>query len=246
MKAFWWFRENSIAGIARPGFNAAHWFDLPFDEAVLLGWIGQFPSGSNKLDSFRNHLRTYAPKIYKFHKLNDKSGANAIRIFDHDAGFLDVLGRLNRTTQILNKFEIANDEIHLEQSNDRLKYEVRYLKERGIRTLVSLTEHQHNKEFLQSNFDLYHISIEDLNAPNLKQAQQLAEIIKESRGSNKGLVVHCLAGIGRTSTMLMAAHILMGESSKDLELLLKKQNPTYSLTGPQADFIKSLSTFRSN
>jgi hypothetical protein len=36
MKAFWWFKENSIAGMARPGFNSVRWFDLPFDEALLL------------------------------------------------------------------------------------------------------------------------------------------------------------------------------------------------------------------
>ncbi len=34
MKAFWWFKQDSIAGMARPGFNSVPWFDLP-SEALL-------------------------------------------------------------------------------------------------------------------------------------------------------------------------------------------------------------------
>jgi hypothetical protein len=28
MKAFWWFKENEIAGMARPGINCTRWFDF--------------------------------------------------------------------------------------------------------------------------------------------------------------------------------------------------------------------------
>jgi len=33
MKALWWFKDNQIAGMARPGFNHSQWFDMPFDDA---------------------------------------------------------------------------------------------------------------------------------------------------------------------------------------------------------------------
>ena len=50
------------------------------------------------------------------------------------------------------------------------------------------------------------------------------------------MAVHCLAGIGRASTMLMASHIMLGESADELEQILKKQNPPFLLTGTQGKF----------
>ncbi|OYW07389.1 MAG: 50S ribosomal protein L13 [Acidobacteriia bacterium 12-62-4] len=40
----------------------------------------------------------------------------------------------------------------------------------------------------------------------------MAEIVTAANKNKEKLAVHCLAGIGRTSTMLIAAHILMGKS----------------------------------
>lgn len=237
MKAFWWFREDSIAGMARPGFNSTHWFDLPFHEAVLLGWLGRFSSGSENLGSFRIHLSEYAPKIFRFYGLDQSSGPEALKFFDSPDALKKILGQLASRTQILESFDVSGDRLHFQLSRQQLKAEVDFLKKKGIRQVVSLTERHHQAEELKNHFALQHISIEDLNAPQLEQAHQLVEILKARKG---GLAVHCLAGIGRTSTMLMAAHILMGEAPEEMEALVKKQNPTFVLTGPQGDFIRSL------
>lgn len=58
MKAFWWFKENSIAGMGRPGFNRMSWSDLTFEEDLVLGWFGNRSSGTEKLDSLRKHVRS--------------------------------------------------------------------------------------------------------------------------------------------------------------------------------------------
>lgn len=63
MKAFWWFKENSIAGMARPGFNLVRLADLSFEESVLLGWLGQYSNGRAEMSTFHRHLNTYVPKI---------------------------------------------------------------------------------------------------------------------------------------------------------------------------------------
>jgi atypical dual specificity phosphatase len=106
--------------------------------------------------------------------------------------------------------------------------------------VISLTESHHQVEQLQNHFALHHIGIEDLNAQNLAQVHQLAEIIKSAKSSKARLAVHCLAGIGRTSTMLMASHIVMGERADAMEALLKKQNPKFVLIGSQGEFVRSL------
>ena len=207
MKAFWWFKKNSIAGMGRPGFNAVHWFDLPFDEAVLLGWLGQHSSGTHSLASFRKHLQTYAPRIFKFYGLDDAAGAKVLEVFNENQGVLKVFEKLAHNTKNFRHFEIFENELKFSLSESRLQEEIRFLKSQSIDNIISLTEHHHQKDILQNDFKIHHFSIEDLGAPKLEQVSQLAEVIQKALGKNETMAVHCLAGIGRTSTMLML-HIL--------------------------------------
>jgi len=241
MKAFWWFKEKSIAGMGRPGFNAVHWFDLSFVDALLLGWFGKFSSGIESTHSFRNHLKDHGLRINQFYGVDAETAVRSLKIFDENGGIIERVERLNRRTEVLETFEITDDHLHFQLSERRLRYEVEFLRSHGISRVVSLTESHHQKEFLQEHFELFHIGIEDLGAPNLDQAIQLAEIIKTSTKDQKAIAVHCMAGIGRTSTVLMASHILMGERADDLENLLKRQNPTFIITGDQGKFLRSLS-----
>jgi len=240
MKSFWWFKENFIAGMARPGFNATRWFDIPFSEAVFLGWLGRHSEGREGLESFREHLKSYAPKIFKFYQLDDVTGPKALLSFEDEAEFKRIVESLSKRTGIFKSFEIRGDEFHFELCKTQLNDEVTFLEEKGIKTIVSLTEKHHQKDFLEKKFNLHHIIVEDLNAPNKEQALELAEIVKYAQKKNEKMAVHCLAGIGRTSTMLMASHILMGEKHSELERTLKRQNPYFILTGSQAEFIYSL------
>lgn len=240
MKAFWWFKENAIAGMARPGFNSVHWFDLDFDEAVALGWIGRYSTGTASLESFRSHLKSYVPKIFVFHHLDNESGQKALQAFDKEAKIIEVLDRLNRRSQIFENYELKNGELHFSLCKKRLQLEIDFLRKNGIEKLVTLTEQHHGKHFLQDHFELHHISIEDLNAPNVDQVHQLANVIQDAQRAGQKMAVHCLAGIGRTSTMLMSAHLVLGESFGDLKTRLARQNPRFAFTGVQADFVKSL------
>jgi hypothetical protein len=240
VKAFWWFRENKIAGMARPGFNAVHWFDLPFDEAVLLGWLGKLSSESEAMESFRAHLAEYPPKIARFYGLSPQEGAEALRSFDTPEGIARILGRLVERSLILDDYRVTGESLHFTWGRSRLDAEIGFLKARRIRTVVSLTERHHHREILEENFECHHLAIDDLGAPRIDQVARLAEILGEARVRDEAVAVHCLAGIGRTSTMLMGAHLLMGESLEDLERLLKRQNPAFILTGAQRKFIETL------
>lgn len=241
MKAFWWFKKNSIAGMGRPGFNAVHWFDLPFDEAVLLGWLGQHSSGTHSIESFRKHLQTYAPRIFKFYGLDEVSGSKVLEVFNENQGILGVFEKLAKNTKSFADFEIAENKLKFSLSESRLQEEIGFLKQQGIDNVISLTEHHHQKDILRNDFKVHHFSIEDLGAPKMEQVLALANVIQTALSKNETMAVHCLAGIGRTSTMLMASHIMLGENAAELEQLLKKQNPTFTLVGPQGEFLRSLS-----
>lgn len=241
MRALWWFKDNSIAGMARPGFNATHFFDLPFDEGIFLGWIGQFSQGPVHLALLRKHLETYAPRVFPFFRLTPETGPLALKIFEHPSGIEQVMARVAERTRAFRDYLVHADHLHFSLNEVRVKWEIAQLKKMGVRRIVSLTERHHSRDLLAAHFDLHHLGIEDLNAPSLEQVHDFAEVIQRSMQSKEILAVHCLAGIGRTSTMLMAAHLTMGVPMHELQALIAQRNPSFVLAGPQAEFLRTFS-----
>jgi hypothetical protein len=240
VKAFWWFRENSVAGMARPGFNSVRWTDLPFDEGILLAWIGAFPPGEVSFESFRDHLETYAPKVLKFFRMDCEESRKTLDVFRDPSGIELVLKRLNERLGVFEGFEVGERSVRFSLNRKHLVLELEELRKRGVRRIVTLTEHHHFKEHLVGSFSAHHLGIVDLGAPTREQAKELAQIIAQSRRHGEAVAVHCLAGIGRTSTMIMAAHILLGERFEDLHAEIKIRNPYFVLTGAQGEFIHDL------
>lgn len=241
MKAFWWFKENEIAGMARPGFNYTRWFDFSFEEAILVGWLGQHPSGSTALQDFNDHIQGYGSKILKFYSIDNKDAQEVLKIFDKREGLLSILSGLATNSHLLESYDVTDNNIYFEFNKKRLSREINFLKERGVEKIISLTENHYNKETLDAHFDTFHFSINDLDAPSFEQVVQLAQILHEAGVKKSSVAVHCLAGIGRTSTMLIGAHMLMGNKLDDLKELIAHKNPAFVFAGKQADFIYSLS-----
>ena len=240
MKAFWWFKENEIAGMARPGFNCTRWFDFPFQEAVLVGWIGQHPSGSTGLGEFRAHVQSYGAKILKFYRIEGAAAQKELGVFNNRSGLKQIFSSLAARSQMLESYDVTESQIYFEFNKRRLDWEVDFLKQKGIGTVVSLTESHHSKEELDAHFDAVHFSINDLDAPRLEQVELLAQVLQKAKVENKKVAVHCLAGIGRTSTMLIGAQMVMGEKLDDLKILIARQNPAFVFAGKQTEFLHSL------
>jgi atypical dual specificity phosphatase len=240
MKAFWWFEDKTVAGMARPGFNNIHWFDLPFDEALVFGWVGQRSSAVYQTETLHQHIREYGEKIRHYHKVDASAFANLCERLSDPPSLVKVLEQVALKTNTIQHCELKDEQIALTLNAERLNSEVAFLKQQGIRSVVSLTENHHQKEELEKHFELHHLAIDDLTPPKFEQVQALAELIQESRTEKKPLVVHCMAGIGRTSTMLMAAHLALGENLEDLKVLLKRQNPHFAFSGSQSEFIHAV------
>lgn len=244
MKAFWWFKENKIAGMGRPGFNAVHWFDLPFDEAMVLGWIGQHSSGTYNLEAFQKHLAHYAPRCYKYYGYDESVGQKQVDAFNSTESFRTILQRMNERTGFLADFDLSSEELRFNLNSNRLEDDIKFLKAKNVKRIVTLTEQHHQKDILQNHFDLHHFSIEDLGAPKVEQVRELAGVISYAQRKNEIIAVHCLAGIGRTSTMLLGAHVLLGESPDELASRIKERNPSFVFSGPQGEFLRSLAAFK--
>ena len=243
MRAFWWFKENSIAGMARPGFNQIRWFDMPFDEAVVMGWIGQHSTGAIDRNLFYQHLETYMPKILKFYKLTPEGFSKAKDSFFNDESLAEILNRISERTQFIKDVVVHSGKIQFRINENRMEYEIDCLKKHGISRIICLAETHHDKNYLENHFNLHHFAIEDLSTPKMDQVRQLAEIIDEAQLKNEKIAVHCLAGIGRTSTMLMASCLLKGESLENLVNHVSQRNPSYVLTDSQNDFLRNVKNY---
>jgi len=240
MRAFWWFEEGAIAGMARPGFNGAHWYDIPFDEVLLFGWLGVLSDGPRPLNDLQAHVDSHSREIAQFYDHDEDQRRRVVDTFSTPDGVEQVAERLVAHTQVLQEFGVTGGKVHFVFSGDRLSYEISFLKERGFSRIAALTEIHHNTDVLEEHFQLHHFSIEDLNAPSLEQVREMGEIIKAAKQDREPLAIHCMAGIGRTSTMIIAAHIALGEKLDGLLQKISEQNPTFSLTGKQAAFIHSI------
>lgn len=237
MKAFWWFKDQEIAGMARPGFNGTPWFDFPYEEAILVGWLGQFSSGSTPLTDFHRHVTSYGTKIRGFYKLDEESAKNKFcRLLDRN-GIIDVSNQIMARSSLLEHVDVTDSQLHFRFNQNLLAAEIEFLKNQGIQKVISLTEHHHDKDTLDEHFRTFHFSINDLGAPSFEQVEKLADLLQTAQKNQKKVAVHCLAGIGRTSTMLIGAHLIMGEKLDRLKDHVLKRNPSFVFAGKQAEFI---------
>ncbi len=78
----------------------------------------------------------------------------------------------------------------------------RYKKE-GIKVIINCSEFN-NRNDVPKDFKYYHINIPDFGIPTDSQLEKFLEISREFGGNNHPIVVHCVAGCGRTGIMVVA------------------------------------------
>jgi hypothetical protein len=153
MKAFWWFKENSIAGMARPGFNGIHWFDLPFEEALIFGWLGQRTSDRKTLQSLHEHIRDYGGKVANFYQVEPETFLNLQEKIKDNKWAEEIFRNVGQKTKTVRNFEMDSDSITFQLCEERLQFEIDFLKQQKISTVIALTEEHHQKEILEKHFE---------------------------------------------------------------------------------------------
>lgn len=241
MPALWWFIEGRVAGMGRPGFNRYHGADLSLEESIVLSWLGKLSDTTPELSHLWQFLEDYGPKIAMFHEPSDIPFADRLARLQERAPLLDVLERLSVKTRVLENVawhdEGEGPRLRLTRNMRQLETEIELLKQHRLSVLISLIEEPFDHDILCHHFTLHHFPIEDVAPPSPEQVYALAEQLHSSLAAGHKVAVHCLAGVGRTTTMLVAAHLTLGYTLHDLKAWVRRCNPHFLFRGSQAAFI---------
>ncbi len=80
--------------------------------------------------------------------------------------------------------------------------EIEIYKKEGIKTVINCSEFD-NRQEISKHFKYYHINIPDYGTPTDAQVERFLNITKEHLVKNEPIVVHCVAGCGRTGIMIV-------------------------------------------
>ncbi len=105
------------------------------------------------------------------------------------------------------------------------KDEVKWLQEEGVKSIVTIREEPLEDEWLD-DVNYLHVHSNDMGVPEFDDLVSSVDFIHERLVNNEPVMVHCLAGLGRTGTIL-ACYLIKYEkmSSDDAITRIRKQRP---------------------
>jgi protein-tyrosine phosphatase len=244
LKTFWWFIDGRIGGMGRPGFNQCHWYDLSLEEGILLSWLGKQHQTAPALESLWQHLKVYGPKVAPFYDLSAAEVHSRLCYLRHRDTLLSVVDSLNAKAGIFQEVTWQDHgthaTLHFLPNVRRLQHELALLRHYDVSVVISLLEQPLNQTVLEAYFEVYHLPLEDVTPPSYEQVYAFADILHTTLAAGKNVVTHCLAGVGRTTTMLVAAYLVQGYRWDELVAWVRARNPHFQFKGNQVAFLQEL------
>ena len=105
------------------------------------------------------------------------------------------------------------------------KEEIDWIKQEGVKSIVTIREEPLEDEWIK-DVNYLHVHSNDMGVPEFDDLVSSVDFIHERLVNNEPVMVHCLAGLGRTGTIL-ACYLIKHEkmSSDDAITKIRKQRP---------------------
>jgi atypical dual specificity phosphatase len=124
-----------------------------------------------------------------------------------------------------------------------IDYDLAILRLVGVTTLITLTEDDLPQDSLKRHgLRNLHLSIEDRKAPMIWHMRMLAMRIQGFLKQGEVVAVHCLAGIGRTGTIIAAWLISEGLTADAAMERIRKIDPAFVQSKEQENFLYEFET----
>jgi Polymorphic toxin system, DSP-PTPase phosphatase len=243
LKTLWWFVEGQAAGMARPGFNRCPWFELGLEEGVLQTWIGERSHLARAAfdDDLGPYLDAYGPKVAPFFDLTAEQVKQRLdRLLDPDE-LVAALERMKARAGVLASiWKEPGGDVAYQLDRGQLQRELAELRRREISVVISLIAPPPDPALAAAGFEVHHLPVEDLTPPSLERVAAFSDLLFSALDDGKKVVTHCLAGVGRTTTIYLAASLLRGVPWDELVARVKICNPYYQFKGRQVSFLEQL------
>ena len=104
--------------------------------------------------------------------------------------------------------------------------QLEWLRKEGVDILVTLTEETIPRNWVDgAGLMGVHVPVPDMDSPTPEQLDKIVAVIEKARQGNMGVTVHCLAGRGRTGTVLAAYLVSTGMAAKDAIQKIRDTRP---------------------
>lgn len=120
-----------------------------------------------------------------------------------------------------------------------------WLRAQGVDILITLTEEPLPRTWVDSAGLMgVHVPVPDMDIPSVEQIEKVLSVIDKAKSSGMGVAVHCLAGKGRTGTILAAYFVHRGLSAREAIEKVRNLRPGSIEVSEQEDAIRAFERAR--